>query len=285
MATSKFYDSFTLYVKSGVAYQHQLIESLRKAVAEASKIIGEPLETKYKVNLIMLRDNKPVGYGYIRVTNPKVYNILSGLNPDGTERCELYDDPDWKPPSYDIDDLNSSDWADESPDNCPKLKRPLPPIVTLDGYTLDEKQKIMYKDQFIETSKHDGTYKDGMKIVIPDKDNFEISQAFVYKLEDNLCSNVLCARKIPLTINETMLKNFFASYASNNKTKVTRRNGNKTFEDTYPFVTINSERIAFVTFDPKTHDGQFALLMTKKVEMSDGDKPVVLIFTHSFRTK
>jgi hypothetical protein len=281
MATTKFYDANTLYIKSGVAYPHQVAQSLRNAVAEASKILGEPLETKFKINLIVLRDNRPVGYGYIRLTNSKVYNILCGKNTDGSERYEEYEDPDWVAP----EESESTDWADMMDDECPTIKKYLEPIVKLQGYKLDDKQKTMLKDQMIETAKHDGTYREGMTFEINDFENFEVSSAFVYQVEDNLCDNILCARKIPTTINETMLKNFFTPYVSDSKTKVKRRQRGQMVQDTYPFVTINNERIAFVTFDPKTNDAQFALLMTKKVEMNDAGKPVTLIFTHSYKTK
>ena len=290
----KHLDNCTLYVKSGVAYNHQLTESVKKAVVQASKLVGKPLEVRFKVNLITLRDEKQVGYGYLRVTNPIMYHLLCGRNPDGTERVEYIDDPDWVAPKeitidYSLDAV--SNWADieeeEELKERPKIKRVLPPLITLEGYKLDDKQKINYVKQVIDDAKRAGIYKEGTVVVAPEVGTFETSGAYVDDLEDNLCPNVLCARKVPQWVTEKTLKSLFTPYASDSTTKTKRRVSGQIIQDTYPQVTINSDRIAFITF-AHNHDAQFCLLMTRRadiIDIQDTKKTVMLFFTHSFRTK
>lgn len=296
MATGKYFDNNTLYVKSGVAQPEQLKDSLRKAIGEASRLLGKPLKVFFEVNLIVLREGRKVGFGYIRVSNSEVFHLLAGRNADGSERVEYIDDPDWvEPESDDETDMSikpGQSWADFAEEEerhiCPKIKRVLPPLLTLPGYPLDGKQQAEYKQQVIENAKREGTYEEGMEntIFVPVVGTFETSPAFVTDIDDNLCANVLCTRKVPAWVTEEKLKSTFMKYASDATTKQKRRVGGQTITDTYPFVSINQDRNAFITFDPKTHDAQFALLMTKKLDLQgEGGKATTLIFTHSYQTK
>lgn len=296
MATGKYFDNNTLFVKSGVAHPEQLKDSLRKAIVEASRLLGRPLKVLFEVNLIVLRDGRKVGFGYIRVSNSEFFHLLAGRNADGTERIEYIDDPDWvEPDPAGQDDLSlkpGQSWADFAEEEeryiCPKIKRTLPPLLTLPGYSLDSKQQVEYKQLIVENAKRAGTYEDGMenKISVPEVGTFETSPAFVTDVEDNQCHNVLCTRKVPAWVTEKKLKTIFANYTTDTVTKQKRRVGGQVIVDTYPFVTINAERNAFITFDPKTRDAQFALLMTKKLDLQEeGGKVATLIFTHSFQTK
>lgn len=294
MASAKYFDNRTLYVKSGVAHPEQLKESLRRAIGDASRLLGRPLKVLFEVNLIVLREGRKVGFGYIRVSNAEFFHLLSGRNADGSERVEWFDDPDWVAPAEDLAPIEYKpglNWADideeEERYTCPKIKRVLPPLLTLAGYPLDGKQQAEYKQQLVENAKREGTYEPGMEedIFVPVVGTFEASPAFVTDLEDNLCANVLCTRKVPAWVTEKKLKAIFTNYTTDATTKQKRRVGGQTITDTYPFVTINADRNAFITFDPVTHDAQFALLMTKKLDLQDDGKFATLIFTHSYQTK
>lgn len=287
---NRYYDKHTLYVKSGVAYNHQLKNSMIYALEELGQRLGKKVECNFKVNLIVGRNGKYYGFGYMWVSNPEVYNMLVGKNPDGTDRVEYIDDPTWTPPdsSYEeavksYNNSTSTSWADIADEEeclnktytCPKIRKDLAPLLVLPGYDYEEDQLIYIKQLEPETTE------------MPTKGYFHISPAFVQDLEDKYCHNVLCCRNVPSWITEKDLKAVFTPYASNSITKVKRKFKNKEIKDTYPFVTINDNRVAFITFDPSTKDAQFALLMMRKVDLVspfDTSQTCTLVFNHSYNT-
>ena len=273
---TKYYDKHTLHVKSGVAYDSQLTESLTLALQEAERILGRKLDSEFKVNIIVGRNGKLYGLGYIWVNSEEVYNTLIGKNPDGTERYESILDPNWKKPDIDYDEAMEkieekylSSWADfsEAEEELDKqyspqyIKIQLPPIVQLPGYNYDVDQLEHVKSLAID------------KVLAPTKGYFHISPAYVEDLEEKYCPHILCSRDVPTWIKEEHIKHAFTPYASDSHTIINRKIRGTKFTDTYPFVTINENRVAFVTFDSKTHDAQFALLMMRKVVFTKIHKP------------
>ena len=288
----KYYNPHILHVKSGVAYNWQLMGSLKEALKEAEIKLGRKIECSYKVNIIVGRNGKMYGLGYIWVTNEEVYNMLIGKNPDGTDRIEYIEDPNWVAPEKSLDEaldeighLCSGSWADycEAEDKIiaryePKiLKKYLPPLIELPGYEYDEEQTEHIKNLSLEQRDSEP---------IPKKGYFHISPAFVQDIDEKYCQNVLCARNIPQWITEKDLKTSFAPYATNSKIQVTRKIKGVKTTDTYPFVCINEKNVAFITFDPNTRDAQFALLMMRKVSMSKlcGSETLscLIVFNHSY---
>src|SRR5690606_9795322 len=101
--------------------------------------------------------------------------------------------------------------------------------------------------------------------------------------------NILKCKNVPAWITKDDLKVQFAPYASDSETVHERVIKGRRVEETYPFVNINDDRVAFVIFDPSTHDAYFALHMMKKTvigkRLPDGTETrITLIFGHSFRT-
>lgn len=307
-----YYNEHTLYVKSGVASNEQLMKSMRQSLINVSKKLGRSVPCSFKSNLIIGRNGVYYGFGYLWVTNPEVYHMLLGRNPDGTERVECYDDPNWIKPTNTLEDAlseityKSGSWADMTDTEeeiiqtytCPKIKVQLPPLMELPGYDYDDEQ-LTHFQRLAEKFKNeevtdpsvlccDGTTRNGV-LTIPKKGYFQIAPACVKDPDEKHCRNVLCSRNIPTWIVENDLKNAFKFYASDNKTVIERKIKKKTIKDTYPFVTINDKRVAFVTFDPNTADAQFALLMTRKLVLVKGEgtpnqQNVTLVFDHSFQT-
>jgi hypothetical protein len=57
----------------------------------------------FKANVIYVTDHAtgeevPVSYGYVWVSDTRIYNMMAGLNVDGTPRVEEIPDPSWVPP-------------------------------------------------------------------------------------------------------------------------------------------------------------------------------------------
>lgn len=156
----------TLYLITTVAHHHQIEELFRKTLERAkqmSKVFGKNFDCDYKINLVRSWEGKYLGYAYVDVSNPAFYYALIGLNIDGTDRAEFIDDPAWVPPPIDdhepdlepepqnvsVGELNWADEADlaaekeqrQKPPAPPKIRRELPPLITLGEYEYDEEQK------------------------------------------------------------------------------------------------------------------------------------------------
>jgi len=289
----RYNDTHTLFIDSGVATSEQVSECLKNAIYEAEKVLGYKTNCKYKVNLIVDKEGKYFGFGYIRVSDEKIYWMLLGRNPDGTERVEEYPDPDWvAPPNLnegltekEIEERNKTKtWAqlaeEEEAFIQPKIKKILPPLVTIPGYEY-EKEQIEHLRELDPNAE------------IPKTGYFEISRAYASDPAVGVMKNRICARKVPNWIPPEAFKMIFSSYVSEESKgkKATIRVGNKDITDTYPivnFVDSKKGRIVFITFDPKTNDAIFCLLMTKKTRIINPSNPqekTTLIFTHSFDNK
>lgn len=285
----QYYDQSTLYVDSGVAHDYQIRMALKQAILELESKLKKSFPCQYKVNVVTLRDGIKPGYAYVHVDNSEVYYALTGRNLDGSPRVEYVADPDWVAP-VDVDvtgSIKDMDWADVAEEEarleCPKIKKVLPPLVKLPNYTLDDSQREEYRVQWIANARRCGTYKEGDEPVIPESAPLVASGAYVQDLSESVLPHVLCAKKVPMSITEQKLKEIFSRYASDTKTIVKRSVNKKIVEDTYPFVSFNADRTAFVTFDPMTRDGQFALLMTRKIDVPcGGGKRETLIFNHYY---
>lgn len=289
----RHYARNVLYVDTGVAHASQLEKALRKAIEDTG------LQCEFRVNLVTSR-GQYCGHAYVHISNLLVFYMLIGRNPDGTERVEKYPDPSWKAPTdktyeeaFEEAEVEMKerigkklDWADYSDiEDCvrsryehPLLVRKLKPLVELPGYDYDEGQIARIKE--LAVAKGEDPSK------IPKQGFFQISQAYVHELNENQCSNVLITR-VPHWVSETILKDIFSPYASDSKTKITRKMAGKKISDTYPFITMlekEQNKIVFITFDPETIDGQCAYLMTRKLIVSDREgRTASLIVDHSYQ--
>lgn len=281
----KYYDNHTLFVRSGVGTNEQL----KKCVEQTIRRFDPNIKCEIIPNIIIGRDNRYYGFGYIYVSNSQVYNLLIGKNLDGTERVQHVPDPKWKPPVKPLQtalseiNITETGWGDvaEAEEiimeqyNCPTISHKLDPLVRLDKYTLTRQQKDLIKNLMIENDIHG---------LIPDMGTFEFQPAYVVDIEDEYSGHVLCCRSVPNGITIRDIKNIFIPFTSNTKFVIERKIHGKFVRDTYPFVTINEKRMAFIMFDPTTRDAQFALLMTKKYNfISERNECYTLMFGHSYK--
>lgn len=307
---SKYMDTHTLHVESGVANERQLVEVLTKAVKDAEDYLGWENKTRFKVNLIVGKNGEYFGYGYVRISKPEVYWLLLGKNPDGSDRYEEYPDPNWTPPKLDNSkdkNLESKSWAqiaeEEEAMIHPMIRKNLPPLITIPGYEYDEEQKAhllsLKKEGGDEDKKEkegDGdNKKDDNKKEIPNMGYIIISRAYASDPEDsNMLKNRICATKIPEWIPKEAFKSIFSFYTSEesrNKKGTVYLDNEKEITETYPIVhfvdTKKVGRMAFITFDPATKDCLFALLMTKKTRLINPKNPTekaTIVFTHAYDT-
>ncbi|GAH36977.1 unnamed protein product, partial [marine sediment metagenome] len=242
----------------------------------------EIFPTDVDVNLIMRRDGSYFGFGYIRVSNKKVHSMLLGKNPDGEERINEYEDPNWIPPLpksiNEETDMDGWTWFEMDQEERkyihPIITEELKSLTTIPGY---EYNKIQFQHL------QDLAAKEGNDpSSVPKIGHFEISQAYVKRVDSGKMSNVLCARKVPDWFREMEFKKRFKRYASDPNKRVLTKDKKI---DSYPMINLikkNNANIAFITFDPAGKDASFSLLMTRKVTINTrNNKSYSFIFDHA----
>ena len=92
------------------------------------------------INCVRNRNMEKLGYSYGWISSEKAFNILVGLNEDGSERIELVEDENWvQPEKKESDEFLWSDQYDQDP---PLIKKYLDPLVDFEGL-------IIIKESFI----------------------------------------------------------------------------------------------------------------------------------------
>lgn len=315
MSADYFSDTHTLYVKCDCATAEQIRRSFSEALTTYQATTGTKLECRFKVNLVEDRNGTSFKIAFVFVTNSSVYYMLLGKNPDGSDRIEYRDDPSWSPPTDgDVNDAGWStisppvfkpgmSWADETEAEeeyqrqveaekqryiCPKIPVTLEPLMVLPPYRLTP-QQIETKRQKICEENYGKPDFDPSRVDIPELAYFSVSAAIAKPVEHKYMPNILKCKNVPDWVTKDDLKVQFAPYVSDAETPQERSIKGRRIEETYPFVNINDDRVAFIIFDPSTNDAYFALHMMKKTiitkTMGDGSRnSVTLIFGHSFRT-
>nr|QBK90650.1 MAG: hypothetical protein LCPAC104_01470 [Pithovirus LCPAC104] len=284
---NRYYNDNYLYIITGVAHKSQLKESLEKAIRR----FGYPCN--YKINFVISKDRingkeSYCGYAYVWLSNTTVAYALTGRELNGSERVEYVDDPDWTPPIKNInelyeDEINkispmSSDsnqhisdflrttpcpfdkmtsWADimdieeevQKKTKSPKIKKILEPLLELPKYYYDKEQL----SHFNENLKKENISENG---------GFKIDRAFVRISTDiNVKTSTIVGSNIPDWITEEILLEEFSRYVTkNSKIK-------------YPLISFKKSikykaNIVYINFQQDTYDGQFALLMSKKLHIT-----------------
>ena len=313
---AKHYDVHTLYIKCDCASADQIRNAFNEALTTYQKNNKVRIDCRYRVNLLADREGNSFGLAFVFVTNPAVYHMLLGKNEDGSDRIEYMDDPTWKPPAdnelandcgwssaaQSIDDSNLS-WADlcdledeldrqrEEEENryiCPQIAIELEPLMVLPPYKLTPEQIETKRQKIIQENEGKVDFDPDL-VSVPEFAHFGVDRAMALPVDPKFMPYILKAQNVPEWVTKEDLKAQFSPYASDSRTLQERTVKGLRIEETYPFVSINDGRVAFIIFDASTHDAQFALHMMKKTvitkKLSDGKVvSVTLIFGHSYRT-
>lgn len=311
MSNNKIRDNHTLYLRCDCATVAQITASITSAISTYQKTHGVNLDCRFKVSLVENRDGKSHGIAFVFVTNPAVYNMLIGRNSDGSSRIEYRDDPSWSAPAIDETSNDSgwsgisspiqasTNWCDMVEEEAreerlrearaiPQIAVTLDPLMTLPPYTLTEEQVAQKREQIIAANEGKEDF-DPAFVCVPREAYFSVDSAVCYPVDNKYMSHILKCKDVPLWATKEDLKTQFAPFASDHTTKHERMIKGRRIEETYPFVNINDDRVAFIIFDQATHDAQFALHMMKKTVLKKTMKNGVveqatLMFGHSFRT-
>lgn len=263
-----------VYVNTGLATQEQLQASIMAFKKELIKMFPKGGYEKCEIISNLVTDMKGNSYrfAYVWVSDPRVYYILVGLNPDGTERIKEEKDEEIMDDSFTLDsfDLESA-FKSEIKVKKPSIQVNLPPLLTLPGYEYTEEQKSKASEDLRAEALNKG--EDPNKIVVPSYGYFEVSRAWAGSLKKNESSSTLCSY-VPIWVNEDMLKKIFFRFSSDKSgmyPKISFRASKKKLDTRGGFINRFGEpevekKLAIVEFS-KSHskDGIFALQMTRKI--------------------
>lgn len=251
------YNNRCMYVLTGPCNTEQVATAMAKIAVECERLTGH--KCFYDINLPIAYDGKPRCCAYMYFSNPEMYWILLGKNPDGSERVEYYDDPEWICPERETKTFTN--WADEVEEEelyiCPQLSRPLPPLIDIPPIVLTTSQIEWMTENSPETD--------------PTIYRMKFSSAFVVPVEPPYLHNKIVCGGIESWMTEADLKRLFGKYS-------TSRNRD------FPKYEIRGNR-GIITYDPHTTDGQFAMIMMKKRTIHSQGKTVNLFCNFFFTDK
>jgi len=297
-----------IHVKTGVATQEQLQASVDAFKTELVRMFPKDGYEKCEFIVNLVTDIKGNSYriAYLWVSDPRVYYILTGFNPDGSERIKKEEVKDDSAASLDDSfNLESLDLEDAFSSQVSKVKKPtiqenLPPILTLPGYEYTEEQKKQV-EELKKIAIAEGKNIDDVDF--SDYGCFETSRAWAGSSKKNENPSILCAH-VPLWVTEDILKKIFFRY-STDKSGIYPKISFHTIHRKPDFKKELFDRSETTTFEKKlaivefsrshSKDGIFALQMTRKIQIRDPVldakakkegiplseiKPVTLIFGH-----
>lgn len=232
-----------LYMYTGELEADQVVRLVRKGLDKyLSTLPKEEREARKKydfiVNVVEDKNYNKKKFSYGWISDLGLFHVLLGNNEDGSSRVEWIDDPDWVEPDGDVNlELGSGmDWGETIWSECPKIKKVLPPLITIDSYL--------------------------------DKDNEEHTlDFFKAKLKyKSHTKNEIFSRDIPDCISINFLMNVFKKF-SMDKTKHFIKKKKEYVE--YPIIKFsewNGKRNCTVEFSPIDQDlAPFVLSITKKL--------------------
>jgi len=92
------YDKHTLYVSyDGDINSEQIACCFHHAISKLK------IPCDFRVNLVTNQSGQKFGYAYVRVSNPKIYHVLIGLDLTGRKITKNIQDPKWKAPEKPLD--------------------------------------------------------------------------------------------------------------------------------------------------------------------------------------
>lgn len=263
-------DEHTLCVYFCVLDEKDILENLFGAIREYENNINRRIKSSHFLNVIRDRQGIPYGYGYLYVSNPEVYYLLLGKNPDGSDRKGVVDHSETSPENVKLlFKENSFEWnqliEDWSEFSNALEERELDPLVDISNpvyYNSKQKQNLqMFKQRAIQKGK---TLQE-LDYVHNEYAIVECTPAIVKDVDIEYIPNKLFCPVVPEWVSSKVIQAKFQTF-------VQGKNKNARF---YPYVRLDpNKRSCVVEFDHNTRDAQFALLMAKN-----------LTFTHPRRNK
>ena len=216
-----FYNGHNLYVKSGFADDQQVARTMNSYISQLNSMFpGKKYnECKFRVNLVKKQDNTLCGFGYIWVSDTRVYNILAGFDSDGKERIsKIYDCPFDE--DFDFMELSLEEMAYTIAIHDRKLIIVNEPILNFSDfmYQYTEEQSQMARKTLVNEEKENALKeaREVNPIAIPRCGSFEIYRARSITVPDEYHSDILFGM-IPKFVSDENLNEIFSCYGDRMK--------------------------------------------------------------------
>lgn len=285
------YDEHTLYVISGSTTAEQIRQVIGKALDDYNASHELKVDTKMYINRVESHCYEPIGISYVYMKDPQAYYLLTDKLPTGAEnvkkiyKCtEITEHLDFGSHTKLSQIIKDIDWAGDQHEIRELTEViPLPPLITLGTITL-ESSKVTKETTPKETSESLEQYK------------LQIYPARVAELEPRLSHNILKCKSSPAWVTKSDVVKEFMFCKGMNPSRdgfipvSVRRQKKGSSTISYPIIDIvnkdEHQNVILVTFNPNTHDAQFALLMNRKVIINktiDGKRlSQTLLFTNAY---
>jgi hypothetical protein len=267
-------NSHNVYVVAGEATEQQLINSTKIFKKQLCDMFPDKGYDKCEiiVNLVTDKDGNSFRHAYVWVSDPEVYYIMTGHNPDGSERFVIKDD-ETKNESEEInfDDMDWSDMMSEEikKETKVKIKEELPPILSLPGYEYTPEQFERVKETL--RSEAVSNNKPFDETTVPKFGYFAASRARAGNVSSEYNSYMLPSI-VPSWVTKEMIKYVFDRYSSdktrNKEEQISPKvSTSKFIKKDYTTGKTSEDKTQYVVLLEFDHnDGVFALQMTRKVK-------------------
>lgn len=248
-----------LYLHSSIATQSQVYTYVHSCIGLLEEYLKEKLDREIIVNVITRHDGTPLKHSYVWCRSIEVVNLLLNRTKDGIDRVEEYPDPEHD--TKEDGERLLKFFLKRTPENCcwvdlveeeeklvaktvkRSVQRPMKPFVEFGTISMTEDQKKKYTDMNEIQIKF-------FHLRIPIKPGYSHTRMF--------------ALHITKDVTEKQIRKIFEPYASENKNVMDKNH--------YPLIYIdrrsNPTNVS-ISYQPSTFDAVFALLMNKKVMISD----------------
>lgn len=276
-----------LYVKTGPLSYDEAVQAISILVGTANEIYhqttNEYLSDDFHVNMPRRGDGSTLPFCYVWIAASPLHSILTGKNPDGSERIRYVPDPKWTPTSSPSSTKSSGSdgssgslrWADEDDEEeAPLIVERLPSLVGR-LYVLHEtgSEEQDTSAPIILTSSTGSSGSSPSRST--GSTNIDVTCSFAESPASGDQPNVICAGRVPDWITAPMVATAFSPYSTSS-------------DRSYPQISFGrdrkGDRMVFITFDYTTTDAIFALQMMLKCNfIKPGPQPQTtasLIFAH-----
>lgn len=261
---TKIYDKNYLYLLSGFLNEDQIT----KGIEETVKLYDKNLKFKIRMTVVENKNYQKLGFSYAWVDNHIVYNILNGLNPDGSKRIEYKDDPDWEPPQEKISEeksIKDISWGDLSDSDIDVEPRQIEiPLDTLAPYPYIKYTKDQKEEENIST---EGCLLEIMPTMI---------------MSDYTKKNSIYSNNISKNIE---LKDLYNTFRIFNNDTFNYFDKKKKKKYKYPIIEIKNrgtKNDCIITFSPVyKNTASFVLTIYKKLEIVKDNQNYLLFFSQS----
>lgn len=287
----KISNSHLIYSTTGYANEEQIYNVISKALKKAG------LESKIYINLLYIK-GKTCQCGYIWVDDAAAFNMLTKFSNNQTIQYtktvktlnnsdssnETSESPTVKSSSTFNDKINWADCTDD--DDVPSDKgytlKKIDMDVTLDPiiYTNEQINKVsIYDTDFINEPYYislDAALIEDVRTIGPDESNRKPVH------------NVWVANNIPDFVTPHILLKYLQQYVTDRNVKSNFRIDNKELLLPYPHIRIQKKAAkssVYITFNPNSTDGMFALKMCRQLKIDSGNKSATLYFNHLYSDK